>query len=104
MKQAGPDGQGGGGPGMGANFQFQGDPFEMFNAFFGGGMGGGGGGMQFDMSGEPGPILRHYSVDSLRLRPIMLITRGFTVFAMAYTRYFVSVVGRHSVFSSLRHR
>ncbi|WIA21255.1 hypothetical protein OEZ85_000490 [Tetradesmus obliquus] len=43
LKQGGPGGPGG--PG-GGGFQFHGDPFEMFNMFFGGGGGGGGGGRQ----------------------------------------------------------
>jgi hypothetical protein len=52
--------QGGGGPGGGpggpggpGGFQFQGDPFEMFNMFFGGG-GGSGGGMRFEFGGRGG--------------------------------------------------
>jgi len=48
LKQGGPGGPGEpGGPGGG--FQFHGDPFEMFGAFFGGG-GGGGGSRQFHFS------------------------------------------------------
>lgn len=65
LKNGGPGGPGGGGgfpggPGGGA-FHFQGDPFEIFNAFFGGGGGGGGmpggggmGGMRFGGMGGMG--------------------------------------------------
>ncbi|DBA98372.1 TPA: hypothetical protein ACH3X3_012387 [Trebouxia sp. C0006] len=50
----GPGGPGGGFPGGGFRFQSSGDPFEMFNTFFGGGgmggMGGGGGQQKFKMN------------------------------------------------------
>ncbi|GBF92518.1 disulfide isomerase [Raphidocelis subcapitata] len=45
LKQGGGGGGPGGPGGPGGGFQFHGDPFEMFNMFFGGGGGGGGGGM-----------------------------------------------------------
>lgn len=45
-------GPGGGPGGPGGGFQFHGDPFEMFNMFFGGG--GGGGGRQFHFGGGGG--------------------------------------------------
>ena len=53
--KAGGGGGPGGGPGAGG-FHFQGDPFEMFNMFFGGGGGGGmgGGGMRFEFGGGGG--------------------------------------------------